>query len=298
MKFGKIDHPEFVDFTLPDDAIATTQLLQKNQRSANLIAYVGCAKWGRQELRNFYPRGTKDELTYYSTQFNSIELNAFFYRIFPPNQVKIWKGKVGPSFQFFPKVPQIISQFKRLKHVEDELNQYLDSIVHFENNLGMCFLQMSPNFSPKSFNDLEAFVKLWPKEIELSVELRHKDWYEDEVVFENLCSLLEENKLTHTITDTAGRRDLIHMRLTTSKCFIRFTGANHKSDYVRLDDWVGRLKLWKENGLKEINFFVHQNLEKESPLLTAYFNERINKALDIDLIIPKTIKQVEQTKLF
>ncbi len=299
MKFGKVDNPGNIDFSLPEDRPETLALLQKHKGGNPLEVFVGCAKWNRQDLKNFYPRGTKDELVYYASQFNSIELNAFFYRIFPPEQVQKWKEKTGSHFKFFPKVPQIISQFKRLKNVDSELNEYIDSIVQYEEKLGMCFLQMHPSFSPKSFDSLEAFVKLWPKNIDLSVEVRHKDWYADEVVLVDLCSLLEENNITHTITDTAGRRDMVHMRLTTPQCFIRFTGANHRSDYTRLDDWVDRLKIWKDNGIRRINFFVHQNLEKESPLLTAHFNRKLNKVLGTNLIIPKTLNDNNgQAELF
>ena len=299
MKFGKVEDPGNIDFTLPKDKVETSQLLkQAKGNSDNLEVNVGCAKWNRQDLKNFYPRGTKDELTYYSSQFNTIELNAFFYRIFPPEQVRKWKEKSNDNFKFCPKVPQIISQFKRLKNVEQELDSYIDSISQFEEKLGMCFLQMHPSFAPKSFESLEAFIKLWPSEFELSVELRHADWYSDEKAFSELCHLLQENNITHTITDTAGRRDLIHMRLTTPKCFVRFTGANHKSDYTRLDDWVVRLTSWKESGIKTINFFVHQNLEKESPLLTAHFNKNMNKTIGTQLTIPKTIKKDKPNELF
>ena len=65
-------------------------------------------------------------------------------------------------------------------------------------------------------------------------------------------------------------------------------GANHKSDYPRLDDWINRLSAWKAMGLENIHFFVHQNLELESPLLSAYFIEQLNAKMGFDLHIPKT----------
>ena len=76
------------------------------------------------------------------------------------------------------------------------------------------------------------------------------------------------------------------MRLTNSTAFIRYVGANHESDYARLDDWVERLKIWNDQGVKEIDFFIHQNMEKESPLLAAYFIEKLNKELNCNLKIP------------
>jgi hypothetical protein len=51
---------------------------------------------------------------------------------------------------------------------------------------------------------------------------------------------------------------------------------------------VTRLTAWKELGLENIHFFVHQNLELASPLLSAYFIEKLNPALGCGLAIPKT----------
>ncbi len=78
MKFGKTENTESIDFRLPADNPRTAEILKQNDRNKPLAVYVGCAKWNKQDLKNFYPRGTKDELSYYSRQFNSIELNATF----------------------------------------------------------------------------------------------------------------------------------------------------------------------------------------------------------------------------
>ena len=60
MKFGKVDHPENIDFTIPPDHPETPVVLQKNKTGADTKFFVGCAKWNRQDLKNFYPKGTKD----------------------------------------------------------------------------------------------------------------------------------------------------------------------------------------------------------------------------------------------
>lgn len=285
MKFGKVEDPSKVDFTLPADHGQTTQVLS-DHKGTNTKFHVGCAKWNRQDLKGFYPRGTKDELTYYATQFNSIELNATFYRIFGEETVQKWYDKTPPDFKFFPKVPQIISQFKRLKNVDAELDSYFASIGTLKEKLGTIFLQMHPTFKPANFESLENFIQIWPEDVSLAIELRHPEWYEDATVNDEFCHLMAENNITHIITDTAGRRDLVHMRLTTAKTFIRYTGANHASDYSRLDDWLVRIKEWANSGTEEINFFVHQNLEKASPLLSAHLIKGLNKELGLHLAIP------------
>ncbi len=286
MKFGSVDHPGGVDFTLPDDHHENSRVLSTYGSNKNTIFYIGCAKWNRADLKGFYPHGTKDELEYYSTQFNSIELNATFYRLFPPEQFEKWKDKTPDGFKFFPKITQDISQFKRLNEVEELVDRYTHNVSHLDDKLGMVFLQMIGNFAPKDFDRVVRFVEYWPKNIPIAIELRHTDWYNDSAIANDLYGLFETHGVTNIICDTAGRRDLLHMRHTNTKTFIRYNGANHKSDYTRLDDWVARIKEWVDDGIDEINFFVHQNVEKESPLLSAYFIKKLNKTLGLDLEPP------------
>lgn len=288
MKFGQIENPVEIDFTLPADHPATRMILENNDHAKPLNVYVGCAKWNRTDLKGFYPRGTKDELSYYSTQFNSIELNATFYGMPPAERVIGWRDKTPEDFRFFPKITQSISHMRRLNNVEQLTEQYCDNIANFEHKLGMVFLQLHDNFGYKNFDRLVTFIEKFPKVIPLAVELRNTSWFNEQGISDEVYQLLEANNMTNIIVDTAGRRDLLHMRLTTPVAFVRYVGANDpQSDRDRLDEWVDRINTWVDQGLRDIYFFVHQNMEKESPLLTAHFIERLNKAIGTDLHIPK-----------
>lgn len=298
MKFGKVEHPENIDFTIPKDNPQTEVVLSKYGNKGPIQIYVGCAKWNKQDLRNFYPKGVKDELKYYASQFNSIEMNSTFYRIFPSDQYEKWYAKTPADFKFFPKIVQNISHLRRLnEQVYPILDEYLGATANLKEKLGTIFLQMRDNFSPKEWDRVVRFVEYWPKEFALAMEFRHPDWFQDKKVSEELYHLLEENNIANIIVDTAGRRDLMHMRLTNDEAFVRYVGANHESDYARLDDWVDRLYDWKQKGLGNIHFFVHQNMELASPLLSAYFIKKLNKKLGTDLHIPKTPNDSD-SKLF
>ncbi|STD59110.1 DUF72 domain-containing protein [Empedobacter falsenii] len=276
-----------VDFTLPKTPKETIDLLNKADKSDNFEVYVGCAKWNKQDLKNFYPPKTKDELSYYSKQFNSIELNATYYRSPSKENVESWANKTPKDFKFFPKIPQSISHYGRLQNVTDKLNEYLDAVALFEEKLGMIFLQMHENFAPKDFEKLENFIQNFPKGYPLAVELRHEDWFSNEENFNQLVSLLEKHNISNIIVDTAGRRDMVHMRLTSNEAFVRFVGANIPSDYERLDEWIETIKLWKAEGLQKLYFFIHQNLELESPMLAKYFIKKLNNDLDLDIRGPQ-----------
>ena len=290
MKFGQVDNPEDIDFTIPPDHKDTKSVLGKS-KTKTLKVYVGCAKWNKADLKNFYPKGTKDELGYYSSQFNCIELNATFYRLFPPAQFEKWRETATDGFKFFPKLGQDISHWGRLKDTEKKVDEFVNNASHLEDKLGVPFLQMHNNFGPKDFDRVKAFVKNWQYDIPLAIEFRKSDWYNDAEISAELYELLESNKIANVLVDTAGRRDLMHMRLTTPTAFVRYVGANHASDYKRLDDWVKRIAVWKKQGLKELYFFVHQNIEKESPLLSAYFIEKLNKKTGAGLAVPETLKK-------
>ena len=285
MKFGQVPDPSQIDFTLPKDHPRTKEILKEN-KSKDFNIFVGCAKWNKTDLKGFYPKGTKDELTYYSQQFNSIELNATFYKSPSAEQVFTWKDKTPADFKFFPKVPNTVSHYRRLLNITDVVTEFASSVLNFDEKLGMVFLQLHDNFKPEDYDRLETFIKDWPKEVPLAVELRNEEWFGDEEVFNTTMDLFEKHAITNIIVDTAGRRDLLHMRLTTDTAFIRYVGANADSDYTRLDDWIERLKVWEKEGLKNLYFFVHQNVEKASPLLSAYFIEAINKEFKTEIHVP------------
>ncbi|WP_062058861.1 DUF72 domain-containing protein [Aquimarina longa] len=296
MKFGKVERPDIIDFTLPEDDKNTSRVIEKTSKEG-ISVYVGCAKWNKQDLKGFYPRGTKDELEYYSRQFNSIELNATFYRIFSEDQYKKWYDKTPEDFKFFPKLVQNISHLKRLNDdVQPYVDEYISNVIYLKEKLGTIFLQMHSNFGPKNFDRVIRFVEKWPKEIRLAIEFRHTDWFNDSVVSNELYNLMEENTIANIITDTAGRRDLLHMCLTNDEAFIRYVGANHETDYTRLDDWVRRLAIWKGQGINKIHFFVHQNIEEESPLLSKYFIKKMNDRLGTQLNLPNHLS--DELKLF
>ncbi|WP_293917837.1 MULTISPECIES: DUF72 domain-containing protein [unclassified Sphingobacterium] len=287
MKFGQVNNPEDIDFSLPSTPPETLEVLSKGDNSKPFEVYIGCAKWNKTDLKGFYPRGTKDELAYYSTQFNSIELNATFYNSPSKEQVETWKEKTPADFKFFPKIPQSISHYSRLLNTSEKVTAFTDAVALFEEKLGMVFLQMIDNFKPKDFQRLEDFVREFPKGIPLAVEVRNAEWFSDPEVREKLYKTLQQYQVSNVLVDTAGRRDMLHMRMTTPTAFIRYVGANHSSDYSRLDEWIEVIKKWRSAGLEKLYFFIHQNIEVESPLLANHFIKKLNDAFDLDIRSPQ-----------
>ena len=295
MDFGRLPDNEFplVDYTLPLDSQATKRVLLEAIKPNQPELYVGCAKWGRKEwLGLIYPPKTKEAnfLDEYVKHFNSIELNSLFYHMPKVDQVNTWREKAEIShknFKFFPKFTQSISHRKRLKDAEEITSEYLHSISAFGDTLGPAFLQLSDNFGPKNFNVLKNYLEHLPQDFDVFVELRHPEWYSDAIAREEVFAMLRGLKKGAIITDASGRRDCVHMELTCADAFIRFVGNGlHPTDFSRIDNWVARLADWREQGLRNIYFFLHQHDEKDTPILADYTIKMLNDVLGTQLIRP------------
>jgi uncharacterized protein YecE (DUF72 family) len=291
MEFGKITEQELaqIDFTLPPDPPSNAEVLKKGKGKTKF--YIGCAKWGRKDwIGKLYPKGTKEKdfLHYYATQFNSIEFNGFFYNIHSREQVEKWVSAVPKGFIFCPKFTQTITHLRRLKNAQADVDAFLNVVTAFGKHLGPLFLMPHPQMSLKHLDTIEDFISNVPKDVDMFLELRHPEWYTDEEGYNpDLYKFLRKVKRGTVITDAAGRRDCVHMHLSTPECFIRFVGNGlHTTDYTRVDDWVQRIKLWMNEGLETCYFFMHQHEELHSPELIHYFIEQMNKHCKTKIPLP------------
>lgn len=305
MEFGRVPEYELdqVDFSLPAEPTFNEKILNGKPATDTKI-YLGCAKWGREEwVGKIYPPKTKEKdfLQHYVQHYNSIELNATHYKVYGEATIQKWIDKAGGrDFKFCPKMYQGVTHRGPLTNKQFIVNEFFRGIVSFGDFLGPIFLQVSDTFSPKRKDELFAFLKTLPTDLQFFLEVRHPDWFKKDDIREELFSTLKELNIGAVITDTAGRRDCAHMYLTVPKAFIRYVGNSlHKSDYTRTDAWVGRMKYWLDNGLQELYFFMHMHDEATSPELTVYLVDKINKELGLNLIKPKFVPAAsEQKKLF
>ncbi|MCD6011533.1 MAG: hypothetical protein K0Q79_1395 [Flavipsychrobacter sp.] len=291
MEFGKISENDLekIDFKLPPDPPETTTVLKKGKGKTKF--YIGCAKWGRKDwVGKLYPNGTKDKdfLQQYAKQFNSIEFNGFFYNVHSREQVEKWVKAVPRGFLFCPKFTQYITHIRRLQNTKAEVDEFLNIVSAFGKHLGPIFLMPNPQMGLKHLETIENFINDLPADIDLFLELRHEEWYNGSSGYnKELYQFLQKSKRGIVITDAAGRRDCVHMHLSTPECFIRFVGnALHRTDYLRIDEWVKRIKEWMGEGLERCYFFMHQHEELHSPELIKYFIEQMNKHCGTDIPLP------------
>ncbi|HUK32229.1 MAG TPA: DUF72 domain-containing protein [Candidatus Acidoferrum sp.] len=132
----------------------------------------------------FYPAGMKpaDYLTYYSTQFDAVELDNTFYRTPSIATVRGWYAKTPKNFIFAAKIPQVITHEKALRGAEGDLAAFLNVMDALGEKLGPLLFQFG-YFNKKAFASVDAFLarlepfldKL-PKDHRFAVEIRKKYW--------------------------------------------------------------------------------------------------------------------------
>jgi uncharacterized protein YecE (DUF72 family) len=298
MEFGRVQKVDHLIFSLPPDPVMTGRVLGcVRDRDEPLRCYVGATGWGQTKwLGKVYPRGTKpkDFLAHYVRQFNSIELNALWYNLQPKPVIERWATLAGPEFRFCPKFSNTISHERLLEGVDRDTELFVDHMRCFGRTLGPAFLQLPESFGPSRAAALHDYLRGLPGDFQICVELRHEGWFGTAAVRET-WELLETLGIGAVITDTPGRRDVLHMRLTAPVAFIRFVGNNyHPVDLRRIDEWGERLSGWIDKGLREVYFFVHDSGELFSPELCRYAVGVFNECLGAGLKPPQLFGEEEE----
>ncbi len=304
MKFGKLQDISAVDFALPNDTVGTKSILAGLPTPTNPTLYVGCTGWSMKEwVGHVYPANakTKDYLTHYAKQFNTIELNTTHYRIPNFETIQKWKKESTADFRFCPKIPQAISHSSGMGLNDGKLNAFIESIQQLNEKMGCCFMQMPPYFDAGRLAVLATFLEKMPDNIPLAIEVRHESWFRKEDGLLPLVELAKAKNCALVITDVAGRRDVLHQQLTNNIAMIRFVGNDlHPTDYSRIDEWVNKLKGWFAQGISEVYFFTHEPDNIKAPELAKYLVEQAKALLPaVTTRGPEFIKeQGQQMSLF
>lgn len=290
MDFGALPIQELkkIKFALPKDAAANKQVLAAGSGKGKL--FLGCAKWGRKEwIGKIYPKDAKEKdfLKYYGQHYDSIELNATHYKIYTAPRFKEWNAQVNNrQFKFCPKAHRGMSFLKDSPTKAGVTKDFLREVRALKENLGPIFITHDEKIKWDAQGEKEFYEYLakLPKDLTFFVEERWPGFYANKELQQRYYAQLTELGIGTIITDAAGRRDVLHMRLTTPKAFIRFVGNSlHPTDYPRIDDWAKRIKKWLKEGIDEIYFFMHMHDEGKSPELTQYVVQQFNKVCKLDL---------------
>lgn len=151
---------------------------------------VGSCAWNHDSFtRRFYPRGLPagEQLRWYATRFNSVEVDSTFYRVPSAAMVDRWAAAVPEEFRFSVKVPRSITHEGGLRvdrpgAAAEDWRAFLDVLPRFRGKVSAVLVQLGPRATILQFDALRAMVATIPPEFAPVVELRHPSWNREEVV--------------------------------------------------------------------------------------------------------------------
>src|SRR5258707_346418 len=155
---------------------------------------------------SFYPRGmqSRDFLSYYATQFATVEVDATFYGCPSPNTVNNWAARTPEDFIFSVKVPQTITPEKALVDCDHEFEQFVKTMDILGPKLGPMVFQF-PLFDRWKFPKQESFLavlapflKKLPADHKFVIEIRNKTWLDA-----RFADVLQEYNVALALTDTS-----------------------------------------------------------------------------------------------
>ncbi len=145
--------------------------------------WIGTSGWNYRHWRNaFYPPGVAQRhwLPYYAERLNSVEINATFYRLPPPETFARWAAAVPEGFRFAFKASRYITHVRRLRALEDALDRLLVGAAHLGPRRGPMLVQLPPNFPPDG-ERLDRFLGTCPAGLSVAVEFRDPRWFSEEI---------------------------------------------------------------------------------------------------------------------
>ena len=266
MQFGMIpyDGLEEENFLFPE----VEQPFLPGTKTKNPVIYIGLPNWTfKEDLKHKNsPYPIPGTLPFYSTIFNSVELNATHYVMPEADKIVKWTKSVEhEEFKFCPKFYKGITHTGNIDlHKMGITKLFINDVKRFKDKLGTSLLQVPENFNMENKSGLIEFLKALPNDFETSVELRNPNWFNDTDLLISFIKELNLNNKGLVISDSPGRRDAVHMHLSNPTAFIRFfCRGDNELDKLRISLWKDQLKSWYLQGLEKCFFFLHIN-EKSS----------------------------------
>jgi len=206
---------------------------------------VGCCGWIYAHWRGVvYPPGlpVRRWLEHYATLFDTVEVNATFYRLPTERAARGWAEQTPPGFLFAVKGSRYLTHVKRLRDTGGGVERFYAPLepLTAAGKLGPVLWQLPESFQ-RDDERLASFLDALPPGLH-AVELRHASWFAPEVM-----ALLRERGAALAIGDHPRRPFQLH-ELTAEWTYVRFHhGRGVEGNYSRgeLDEWRRRIAGWR-----------------------------------------------------
>ncbi len=164
--------------------------------------FIGTSGWNYETfIGTLYERSTPQRkyLECYTKFFNTVELNASFYRSFPKKTWEGWYKRTPKDFLWSVKASRFITHIKRLNADEESIDKFFSMATILKEKLAVVLFQLPPSleYDQKVF---DAFLSLLPNDVRISLEPRHDSWFKEEVY-----AKLKKKNIALVFSHTAGR---------------------------------------------------------------------------------------------
>ncbi len=211
------------------------------------------------------PFENASRLTYYSTFFNSIEINSSFYKIPQSATVNKWAASVPAHFKFTFKLWKEITHTKAFNFKEEDVAIFFNAINNVQNKKGCLLIQLPPSIGIEyivQLDNLLSSIKYidTTQEWKIAVEFRNKSWYQTRVY-----DLINFYKATIVIHD---------MPMSKTPLLV------HKSDfiYIRFHGPTGNYcDSYSDDFLREYATYINEWIE-EDRMVYVYLNNTMGAA--------------------
>jgi uncharacterized protein YecE (DUF72 family) len=209
---------------------------------------IGCSGWNYGHWRErVYPKGLPPRrwLEHYATLFDTVEVNATFYRLPSRAAVANWVEGSPPHFLFSVKASRYLTHLKRLTDLGSGVKRFYERIEPLVDStkLGPVLWQLPANFH-RNDERLAAALDRVPSGRHC-FEFRHASWFTSDVY-----ELLRERGAALVIGDNPKRPFQTH-ELTADWTFIRFhygsRGRNGNYSERELEEWAQRIEAWRRS---------------------------------------------------
>ncbi len=208
--------------------------------------------------KSFYPPGYEgfSRLYYYSSLFNSLEVNQTFYKLPRYSTIARWAQETPGHFRFTMKLGKEITHAKGLLFSHDTVKRYCEVFDAVGAKKGCLLIQLPGGTRPDVFPRLQELLSLlneYNNGWKLAVEFRNTSWYTDHV-YELLIAqnaLLVEHDMPASVTPADIPRG--------DTRFFRFHGilGDYRGSYEpgTLQEYAEKIKQAEAHGEKVYVYF-------------------------------------------
>jgi uncharacterized protein YecE (DUF72 family) len=203
---------------------------------------VGCSGWSYAHWRGVvYERGLGEGrwLEHYATLFDTVEVNATFYRLPRRQTVAGWAERTPSGFVFAVKASRYLTHVKRLTDMERGVERLMACVEPLDEagKLGPVLWQLPETFHRDDDRLAGAIGTLPPGRH--AFEFRHPSWFVPEVE-----GLLREHDVALVVGDHPARRFQTRS-VTAGFTFVRFhhgRGKDGRYTGRQLDEYADWLR--------------------------------------------------------